>query len=83
MTFIDHGIQFTRAAFAKIDAIVPLLQQFQFAVADVEGMDEADWRKVARCAAIAEPDQEVRRMIIDKLRELRQQRFVGGRHLSA
>jgi len=71
MIFIDHGIRHARTAFAKIDAIVPLLQRFQFAIADVEAMEEEDWAKVAKCAGSAEPDREVRRMIVDKLRELR------------
>lgn len=71
MTFLDHGILHARTAFAIINGIVPLLQEFAFPLGDVEGMQDADWQQVARCASVANPDAEVRRMIVDKLRELR------------
>jgi hypothetical protein len=52
----------------------PLLQRFQAAIANAMAMGDADWHRFARCACLAEPDQEVRRMIVDKLRELRPER---------
>ena len=67
MTYADT--RENRARIAKVNAMLVLLIQFRFTVADLESMDNDEWKRLAIAAQVKEPGPESRRMVIDKLGE--------------